>query len=175
MNYRLFWSAMRSAVVLVCLSGYAHAGLIEFCKDDTPVGSLSGLAVFAIAGQAGTVTVPVGACSSAITLPDGPATITELPQPGTSLISVFTFPYDRLLSFDPTTDSAVVLIVPGDISTETVVTFTNAPVSSVPEPGSGCLFGLGLSFWALRRKLLNCGIIGLTRNRLCKRSPELGL
>jgi PEP-CTERM motif len=166
MSYRLFRSAIESAVVLVCLSGYAQAGLIEICKDDSPAGSLSGLSNFAIAGQAGTVAVPVGACSPAIQLPDGFATIRELPQPGTTLIGVFTFPNDRLISFDTTTASAVVLIVPGDISTQTVVTFTNAPISLVPEPGTRWLFGLGLTLWALRRKPLNRGIIVQTRNRL---------
>jgi len=151
MSYRLLWSAMRSAVVLVCLSGYAQAGLIEICKDDSPAGSLSGgLSTFTIAGQPGTVAVLVGACSPAITLPDGFATITELPEAGATLLSVSTFPGDRLISFDAATDTAVVLIAPGDISTETVITFTNEPVAGVPEPGTGWLFGLGLSFWALR-------------------------
>ena len=150
MSYRLLWSAIQSAVVLVSLSGYAQAGLIEICKDASPAGSLSGLATFSIAGQPGTVAVPVGACSSAIQLPNGFATITELVQPGTTLIGVSTFPSDRLISFDATTESAVVLIVAGDISTETVITFTNAPITGVPEPGTGWLFGLGLTFWAFR-------------------------
>ena len=140
MSYRLL-------VVLVCLSGCAQAGLIEICKDASPDGSLSGLSTFAIAGQTGTVAVLIGACSPAMQLPDGFATITELPQPGTTLLGVFTFPNDRLISFDPTTRSAIVLITPGDISTQTVITFTNA---SVPEPGTGWLFGLGLIFWAGR-------------------------
>ena len=154
MSYRLFWSAIPSAVVLVCLSSYAQAGLIEICKDDSPAGSLSGLSTFTIAGQAGTVAVLVGACSPALQLPDGFATITELPQPGATLISVSAFPNDRLISFDATTESAVVIIVPGDISTETVVTFTNAPASGVPEPGTGWLFGLGLTFCALCKRHL---------------------
>jgi hypothetical protein len=158
MSYRLLWSAIQSAVVLVSLSGYAQAGLIEICKDDSPAGSLSGLATFTIAGQPGTVAVPVGACSSAIPLPNGFATITELAQPGTTLLGVSAFPSDRLISFDATTATAVVLIVAGDISTETVITFTNAPVTGIPEPGTGWLFGLGLTFWtfrAMRKKLAN--------------------
>ncbi len=146
MSYRLLWSA----VVLVGLAGRAQAGMIEICKDDSPAGSLSGVADFTIAGQAGTVAVPVGACSPAIQLPDGFATIAELPQPGSILLSVSTFPDDRLISFDAATDSATVLIVPGDISMETVITFINAPAASVPEPGTGWLFGLGLACWALR-------------------------
>jgi len=146
MSYRF----LQSAVLLVCLAGSAQAGFIEICKDTSPAGSLSGLSTFAIAGQTGTVAVLVGACSPALQLPDGFATITELPQSGTTLLSVFTFPNDRLISFDPITRSAVVLITPGDISTETVITFTNAPVSSVPEPATGWLFGLGLTLWTAR-------------------------
>jgi hypothetical protein len=152
MSYRLFWTAIRSAVVLVCLSGYAQAGLIEICKDASSPGSLSGLSSFTIAGQAGTVGVLVGACSPAIQLPNGFATITEVPQQGTTLLGVSTFPGDRLISFDATTESAVVLIVAGDISTQTVITFTNAPVTGVPELGTGWMFGLGLTFWAFRAK-----------------------
>jgi hypothetical protein len=173
MSYRLLWRAIRSAAVLVWFCGHAQAGFIEFCKDASPADSLSGLATFAIAGQSGTVAVPVGACSSAIQLPNGLATITELPQIGTILLSVSTFPNDRLISFDLATESAVVLIVPGDISTETVVTFTNAPVAGVPEPGTGWLFGLGLTCWALGRKPLNRGILH-ARNRHYKRHPPKG-
>jgi hypothetical protein len=146
MSYRLLWSA----VVLVGLAGHAQAGIIEICKDDSPAGSLSGVADFTIAGQAGTVVVPVGACSPAIQLPDGFATITELPQPGSILLTVSTFPNDRLISFNAATDTAVVLIAPGDVSTQTAITFTNEPASNVPEPGTGWLFGLGLACWALR-------------------------
>ena len=152
MSYRLFWTAMRSGAVLVCLSGHAQAGFIEICKDASPAGSLNGVSTFTIAGQPGTVAVPVGACAPAIQLPNGFATITELSQPGATLIGVSTFPGDRLISFDATTASAVVLIVAGDISTQTVITFTNAPVTGVPEPGTGWLLGLGLSFWAIRGK-----------------------
>ncbi len=161
MSHRLYWSAIQSAVVLVCLSGYAQAGIIEICKDASPAGSLSGLSSFTVAGQPGTVAVLVGACSPAIQLPDGFATITELVQPGTALIGVSTFPGDRLISFDATTKSAVVLVVAGDISTQTAITFTNAPVTGVPEPGTRWLFGLGLTLWALPRKSLGRGIRGI--------------
>jgi hypothetical protein len=155
MSYRLFWIAIRSAVVLVCLSGYARAGLIEICKDASPAGSLNGVSTFTIAGQPGSVVIPVGACSPAIQLPDGFATITEVLQPGTTLISVSAFPNDRLISFDPATRTAVVLIVPGDITNETVITFTNAPVTGVPEPGTGWLLAPGLALGAVLRKVRN--------------------
>jgi hypothetical protein len=145
MSYRL----LQSAVILFGLSGYAQAGMIEICKDDNPAGSLSGAATFSIAGQAGTVSVLVGACSPAMQLPDGFASITELPQPGATLVGVATFPGDRLISFDAATETAVVLIIPGDVSTETVITFTNAP-AGVPEPGTVWLIGLGLTLGAAK-------------------------
>ena len=148
MSYRFLCTVIRSAAVLVCLSGSAQAGLIEICKDASLAGSLSGLSTFTIAGQPGTVAVLVGACSPAIQLPNGFATITELPQADMTLIGVSTFPGDRLISFDATTQSAVVLIVAGDISTQTVITFTNSPVTGVPETATGWLAGLGLTFWA---------------------------
>jgi len=163
MSYRLLWRAIQSAVVLICVSGCAQAGFIEICKNDSPVGSLSGVSNFTIAGQAGTVGVLVGACSPAIQLPDGFATITELTQPGATLLGVSAFPGDSLISFDTATASAVVLIAPGDVSTETVITFTNTPVTGVPEPGTGWLFGLGLACWALRRKSLNRDAFAGTR------------
>jgi hypothetical protein len=151
MSYRIFWTAM----VWVWLSSSAQAGYIEICKDAAPADSLSGLFSFTIAGQPGTVSTPVGACTPDFQLPDGPATITEVPPADTTFVSVSSFPDDRLISFDAATETAVVLIVPGDISTETVVTFTDTPSTIVPEPGTAWLLGLGLTLWVIRRNLLN--------------------
>jgi len=168
MSCRILWSVLQSAVVLVCLSGYAQAGMIEICKNDSPAGSLSGLSNFTISGQAGTVAVPVGACSPAIQLPDGLATITELLQAGTSLVGISTFPADRLISFNLTTASAVVMIVPGGISTETVINFTNAPIAAVPEPGTGWLLGLGVTFLAAKGVRRNAAVQNRKRLRLVR-------
>lgn len=148
---RFFWSA----VVCVSLSISAHAGLIEICKDSFPAGSLSGTFSFTVAGQSGTFVAPVGACTAAFSLPDGPAFITELPQIDATLFSIDTFPADRLLSFDLGAGTATVQIVAGDISHETVLTFTNAPAGAmvIPEPGTAWLLGLGgLAFCAVRRR-----------------------
>ncbi len=173
MSYRLFWSAM----TLVWLSTSAHAGYIEICKDAVPDGSLSGLFNFAIAGQSGTFSTPVGACTQDFQLPDGPATIMELPPSDTTFVGVSTFPDDRLISFDAATETAVVLIVPGDISTETVVTFTDAPATGVPEPGTGWLLGAGLMLWAFRcAGFLRCVDLGHGRvpgNRQMARPARL--
>jgi len=146
MSLRLFLSA----IVFVGLSGSAQAGFLEVCKDSVPLDSLGGLFSFTIAGQSGTFEAPVGACTSAIELPDGEAVISEVPQEGAMLFSIFTFPEERLISFDLSLGTATVQIVEGDISTQTVVTFTNTPI---PEPATGWLVVSGLAFWALRRKL----------------------
>lgn len=160
-----------SVATFVCFSSFAHAGLIEICKDSTPVGALSGPFSFTIAGQNGTFTVPVGACTPVFELPDGLAIITEDPQSGVEFFSVATFPDERLVSFDPLTSSATVLIVPGDISFETIVTFTNTPANtSIPEPGTAWLLGAGLALWFLRRSLTKRGggafLHTLTRGKL---------
>lgn len=141
-------------VILVgCLSGSAQAGFIEICKDSNPAGSVTGLFNFSVAGQVGMYAAPVGACSPAFQLPDGPAFITEVPQAGSMIFGVSAYPTTRLDSFDPIMGTAKVEIVPGDISTQTIVTFTNTPASTgVPEPASVWLFGLGLTVcWAARR------------------------
>ena len=146
MSSRLFWSA----IVLACLSSSAQAGYIELCKESTPVGALSGLYSFTVDVQPGTsFAAPVGACMDMFQLPDGLVTIAEIPQAGAMFLSVSTFPQNRLVSFDPTTGSAKVLIWGGnDPAQEVLVTFTNAPI---PEPGTAWLLALGLAVWGLIR------------------------
>ena len=149
MNSRLFWIA----IVFVCLCGSAHAGVIEICKLSDPSDSLSGFYSFTIAGQPGTVGVPAGSCTEPFLLPDGDAVITELVNLDSVFEKVEVFPGDQLISVDPRTASATVLIAPGglsDPSTWATVTFTNAPVAPFPEPGTGWVVGLGLTVWALR-------------------------
>jgi hypothetical protein len=167
MSYRIFWSAM----ALVWLSSSAHAGYIEICKDADPAGSLNGVFAFTIAGQSGTFSTPVGACTPDFQLPDGLATITELPPLDTVFVSVSSFPDDRLISFDAVTETAVVLIVPGDVSTETVVTFTDSPNTAVPEPGTAWLLGLGLTLWAICRNLIK---VRAARETLFGEPSEIG-
>ena len=146
---RIWWSA----VVAVWLSGSAHAGFIEICKEASPAASLSGLFGFTITGQPGTFLAPVGACTPALQLPNGPAFITEIPKAGSAILGVSTFPTTRLDSFDPITGTARVQIVAGDISTQTLLTFTNTPASAaVPEPGTWGMVGLALGGWALYRR-----------------------
>ena len=156
MFFRLFWTAL----MLVGCCASAHAGFIEICKDSNPAGAVSGLFNFTIAGQPGTFPAPVGACTPAIQLPVGTAFITEVPKAGSALFSVFTFPVSRLDSFNLLTGVAQIEVVAGDISTQTLITFVNAPaappapLNGVPEPETKWLFGLGLCFglWAYSRR-----------------------
>jgi hypothetical protein len=85
------------------------------------------------------ITVPVGECSGPIAVNDGQVTITETTaapvpkQPPVALSAVVAYGYDpttsvlenRLVSLDLANASATVNAVTGDLSFETVATFTN--------------------------------------------------
>jgi len=143
---RSFWLS----IAFVCLSNSAQAGFIEICKDSLPAGTLTGVFSFTVGGQSG-VFVPAGACTLPFVLPDGTAEITEIFQAGSVLSDVFTFPDERLVSFDLIMSTATVQIMAGDISNQTVVVFTN---TAIPEPGTAWLLGSGLTLWTLRKKLV---------------------
>lgn len=66
------------------------------------------------------------ACSPAIQLPAGTATVTEVGQPGAVVTDVSTAPAARLISHSQGSRSATVAVVEGSVSTQTVVTFTNS-------------------------------------------------
>jgi hypothetical protein len=161
MSSRFFWST----VVLVCLCGSAHGGLLEICKVSDPPGSLiDPYYFFNIEGQPTLqgILVPVDACTDTIILPvNGDYTIDEVPDPSSTLESVSTFPGlfpswgvgGALLSFDLQAGTATVQLSggsdPTDLSQEVTVYFENTPI---PEPGTAWLLGLGLTVWALRGK-----------------------
>ena len=107
-------------------------GYLEICKQQ----SGSGLAhqVFSFKVQGKTVDVPVGACSPALKVTAGNVSITEVARAGAKLVSVSTIPSNRLVSVSLSTRTAVVKVPAGDISKQTVATFTNKKV-----PGNGYL------------------------------------
>lgn len=169
MSSRLFWGA----VVLVCFSASANAGILEICKFDDPSGSL-GFSIynFTLTNGVGrpvntdlgaVIQVPVGYCSDNILLPngidplpDGDYTITEQADPTSTLEGVTTNPGYALLGVNLSTDSAIVLTSGAADPTNTTywvtANFTNTPVA-VPEPGTAWLLGLGMTVWALRGNL----------------------
>jgi len=106
-------------------------GVLEVCKDAAPGTSFPAGTTFnfTISGVAKVFSVPVGACTGPVTVPAGSVTITEVARPDASLVSVSTLPAGRLVSTNLGAQSAVVTIVGGDVSTETVARFVNRPVT----------------------------------------------
>jgi len=92
--------------------------------------NVTGQFTFTVSGLKDSVTVPVGACSAAIALPAGTVTIAETGRTDTVLTDVSTSPSDRLVSRKLDARKARVTIVTGDVSNETLVSFTN---STAPE------------------------------------------
>ena len=123
----------------------APTAYIEVCKASSLTNPVlpNGIYPFTVTGSAynssNPLMVPVGACSGPIPVSvnsTGMATVTELPTPGTwvSLITAvgYTPPplsqeMDVLIPPTPTQPANVanVYVVPGDTSTETIVTYTN--------------------------------------------------
>lgn len=98
-------------------------GFLEICKAASGPG-VTGSFDFQVGGR--TVAVPVGACSPAIELPAGTATVTEVAQPGAVVTDVSTTPSARLISHSAGSRTATVAVAEGSVSTQTVVTFTNS-------------------------------------------------
>ena len=108
------------ALVLAAAPG---TGFVEVCKAATGPG-VSGSFTFDVGGRS--VTVPVGACSPALEVPAGTVTITEVDQPGMVVTDISSSPSARTVSRDLGARAITVAVAAGDISSQTVVTFTNA-------------------------------------------------
>jgi hypothetical protein len=153
-NNRALSLAGAVAFVLVLLAAPAvvmaqgdATGFLEICKQaDSP--AVSGTFQFTVAGRS--VSVPVGACSPALSLPTGPVTVTELAVEGFSVADVRTAPPERLLGRDTTAGTAQVTISPGDLSAQTTVTFTNraevSPLKICKVAGDGVAVGSTFTF-----------------------------
>ncbi|MFN2608995.1 MAG: hypothetical protein ABR511_14075 [Acidimicrobiales bacterium] len=138
----LFLSA--PAIVLAASSG---TGYLEVCKAAAGPG-VTGAFDFQVGGH--TVSVPVGACSAPIQLPAGTATVTEAGASGMVVTAIGTVPAARLVSRDLAGRAATVAIAQGDVSTQTVVTFTNAyeigQLKVCKVAGAGVAQGTNFSF-----------------------------
>ncbi|HEV2759422.1 MAG TPA: hypothetical protein VGV86_07635, partial [Acidimicrobiales bacterium] len=138
-----------AAIPAVVLAQGGATGFVEICKEaDGPF--VTGDFDFEVDGR--TLTVPVGACSGPLELPAGRATIAEVAVEGVSVTDVRTSPTDRLISRTVDTRTAVVTVVAGDVSTQTVVTFLNradlAPLKVCKVAGTGIARGTEFTFLA---------------------------
>jgi hypothetical protein len=107
-------------------------GFIEVCKRAAPGTGLTGNFQFTITGAMGftdTVSVPVGACSNSIQVPAGPVTVQETGTAATYVVDITVQGGQGALPPGPDLTHATVTVgvVPGDVSTETIVTFTDSP------------------------------------------------
>ncbi|MBK7705571.1 MAG: DUF3494 domain-containing protein [Acidobacteria bacterium] len=103
----------------------AGTGNIEICKalpqgDPIAIGTLF---TFTVAGT--NYLVPAGACSAPIEVAAGNVTVTEAVRSNTAVTSIVTNPANRRVSFSLGLRQVVVAVPEGDVSDQTVVTFTN--------------------------------------------------
>lgn len=113
-------------------TGGGNTGYLEICKQASGPG-VHGLFTFTVGSH--TVQVPVGACSPAIKLPAGKASITEHKKAGYELAACQARPASRRLSCNHRTQTETVLIKAGGIAAQTVAVFIN----KVPTVPSGAL------------------------------------
>ncbi len=118
-----------SQTTTVTYTNKAVTGFIEVCKNAAPGSGLTGNFTFTITGAMGftaTTTVSVGACSNSILVPAGSVVVTESGDARTFVTSITAQPASALLSSDLVNATATVAIAAGDVSKETIVTFTNS-------------------------------------------------
>ncbi len=111
------------------------SGYVEICKMSCLTNPVTGNFTFSATNSGDTIspiTVPVNACSGAIQIPNGTVTINEVQQLGDEVANITAFNYDyqgyqinALLSYNYPFQTGNVDVVSGDVSTETVVGFTN--------------------------------------------------
>jgi hypothetical protein len=131
----------------------AVTGFIEICKNAAPGSGLTGSFTFTITGPMGftaTTTVPVGACSNSVLVPAGQVTVTESGDARTFVTSISAQPSSALLSSNLATATATVAITAGDVSRETILTFTNstAVLKICKVAGDPSLLGSNYTFTA---------------------------
>jgi hypothetical protein len=100
-----------------------RTGFLEICKKGGMTGSYS----FAVdPGSLGPFTVPAGACSPAIEVAAGLVTIQELTT-GANITACSTIPASQQgpCNIPPGSQTSVVTVVPGDVSTMTIAFITN--------------------------------------------------
>lgn len=130
-------------------------GFVEVCKDAALGSGLTGSFQFTITGAMNftqTVSVPVGACSNSIQVPAGQVQVQETGSPATYVTDIEAQPSSALLSSDLTNATAQLAVAAGDVSTESIVTFTNntsrLKICKVDGSSDGSLLGKLFTFTA---------------------------
>jgi hypothetical protein len=95
-------------------------GYVEICNSAPGV---TGYYTYVYDGQ--TISIPAGACSPSLKVHAGALTIKERPLAGSTFKACQAGPAGRLLQCYQSTQTAIVAIVPGNVSTETIVRFVN--------------------------------------------------
>ena len=123
-------------------------GRLQICKEADGA-NVTGSFSFKFSTK--TVTIPVNTCSSLLYVDAGTLTITEVARSGYAVSEIHTLPSGRLISADLTNRSAVVTIVQGNASTQTIVVFRNrsTQVTSITTSGDSQvrLWVLWEEFW----------------------------
>ncbi len=134
LTQRFDWSTQIANIKFAGCHNPAADGYIELCKQtdpDFPVGGTFNFNLTAPFFSTGPIGVPVGACSPPIEVPSGVVTITEAPQIGVGVENVTAYsngPFGQIDELDSWTFpdlTATVTVMPGDVSLETVATYTN--------------------------------------------------
>lgn len=102
-------------------------GVIEICKalsagDPIATGTIF---TFNITGGTQNIQVPAGSCSAPITVAAGNVTVTEAARADTAVVGIVTNPANRRVSFSLALRQVVVAVPEGDVTNETIITFTN--------------------------------------------------
>jgi len=134
----------------------AGTGFIEVCKNvtwsDPDVSGPFGFTVTDAAGATYELTVLAGQCSEPVQVAAGVNTVEEHARAGTTLVDVFTFPDDRLLTVNLINRTATVEVPVSDSSNdETQVHFINeaqrGQLKVCKALGTGSADLVGQTFW----------------------------
>lgn len=108
-----------------------RTGFLEICKNGDVQGNFS----FTVnPGGLGPFVVPAGACSPAIEVAAGSILINEIPSAGATMTGCSTIPPAQQGLCNPTAQTSTVTVVPGDVSTMTIVFITNKKVDGTFNP-----------------------------------------
>jgi hypothetical protein len=142
-----------STTTTVNYTNHLVTGFVEVCKRAAANSGLTGSFQFTITGAMGfaqTVSVPVGACSNSLQVPAGQVQISESGDAATFVTAITAQPSNALISSDLNAASAVISVPAGDVSTESIATFTNdtARLKICKVAGDRSLLGQTFTFTA---------------------------